>query len=518
VTNEPDAQSANAKLAANKTVFWLSAGSILPFIALTLAFPNVASTALASARGWIVAELDWVFMVVANIVVIVCALIALSPLGRIRLGGADAMPAFSTLSWLAMLFAAGVGTGMVFYGTAEPAAYYTGWSGTPLNVAAFTPQAERLAFSATLLHWGVTAWAIYAIVGLALAYFHYTKGLPLTLRSAFFPLLGARTWGWPGHIIDFIAVIATLFGLATALGMGVTLVGSGLEVLIGIPNGLGVQVPLILLITAIAIGSVVRGLDKGIRRLSQLNLGFAAILLGFIILAGPTSRILSSYLPHLSNYAGDFFTLSNWTNRPDTAWYHGWTILYFAWWVAWSAFVGMFIARISKGRTIRAFLIATIILPTLIGLICFSSFGITAIAQIQDGIGALSQGITKDHLVLYQTLENLPWPQAMSLLAIVLLIIFFVTSSDSGSLVVDTITAGGKTDAPVAQRVFWAAVEGLVAIALLIGGGTTALSTLQNGVIIAGLPFTLLLLMCCFSLLKALAQAWRTDKATRRAV
>lgn len=490
-------------------VFIISAICVAAFILAALLFPGATSHGLGAAKSWIIRHLDWVFMLTANLVVALCGYIALSPLGRITLGGPKAEPEFSTFSWVAMLFSAGVGTGMVFYGTAEPAIYYIGRGGTPLDVPALTPAAQQAAFSATAFHWGITPWAIYAIVGLALAFFHFNQGLPLTIRSAFHPLLGRRIWGWPGHVIDIIAVIATIFGLATTLGMGATLVASGLEFLFAIDNDLTVQSILIVGITLIAIASVVRGLRRGIRVLSMINLGLAAGLLLFIILAGPTRETLASYWPNTVRYAADFISLSHWIDRPDITWMRSWTILYWAWWIAWSPFVGMFIARISKGRSVRAFLGVTILLPTLIGIIWFSSFGMAAIDQIQNGIGALPAGIPKDHLVLYQTLANLPWQGITSLLAICLLVIFFVTSSDSGSLVVDTITAGGRTDAPVAHRVFWASVEGLVAIALLVGGGTTALSTLQSGVIIAGLPFTLVLLVCCYSTLKGMRAAAR---------
>lgn len=500
----PSATDPAARLENSRAVFIASAASLLPFIGIALAFPDAASAGLGSARTWIVSNLDWVFMITANIAVLVCAIIAFSPLGRVTLGGPEAKPDFSTLSWIAMLFSAGVGTGMVFYGTAEPAIYFSGRGGTPLDVAASTADGQARAFSATLFHWGVTPWAIYAVVGLSLAFFHYNKGLPLTIRSAFHPFLGERTWGWPGHIIDFTAVIATIFGLATTLGMGATLVGSGIEFLFGLDNDLSLQVTLIIGITLLAIASVVRGLKRGIRLLSNINLGLAAALLIFIILAGPTARTIGSYWPNTLQYAADFIPLSTWAGRSDTQWFHGWTILYWAWWIAWSPFVGMFIARISRGRSVRAFLGVSILLPSVIGIVWFSSFGMAAIDQIQNGIGALPLGIQKDHLVLYQTLENLPWPQITSTFAICLLVIFFVTSSDSGSLVVDTITAGGRTNAPVSHRIFWASVEGCVAIALLAGGGSAALSTLQNGVIIAGLPFTLVLLICCISLLLAM--------------
>lgn len=492
-------------------VFFLSAGALIPFIVMSLVFPEAMGTALANAKNFVMQYFDWFFVITVNVIALFCLFFAVSPMGRIRLGGDDAEPDFSTPSWIAMLFSAGVGTGMMFYGTAEPLAYYTDWTGIPLSAAPFTQQAERLAFSATIFHWGLTPWAVYGIVGLALAYFTFNRGLPLTIRSAFYPILGERIWGWPGHIIDLLAVVATIFGLATTLGMGATLAMSGLDFLFGFENSLSNQVVLIVGITGLAIISVVRGLDGGIKILSNLNIVLAMALLAFVVAAGPTNEIVRSWATNTINYAADFIPLSNWVGRTDTGFFHGWTIFYWAWWVAWSPFVGMFIARVSRGRTVRAFLSVVILIPTAAGIIWFSSFGKTAIHQVQTGVGALPDGIQKDYLVIYQTLENLPFPLFSSILAIFLLVVFFVTSSDSGSLVVDTITAGGKLEAPVQQRIFWASVEGLVAIALLIGGGATALGTLQNGVITAGLPFTLIVLVCCFSLYKAM----RTDINSR---
>jgi len=491
-------------------VFFLSAGALIPFIIISLLFPERMGEALATSKSFVTGNFDWFFVITTNFILLFCLLMAVSPMGKIKLGGDDATPDFSTGSWIAMLFSAGVGTGMMFYGTAEPAGYFTDWSGIPFNTTPLTAEAERLAFSATIFHWGLTPWAVYGVVGLALAFFTFNKGLPLTIRSAFYPLLGERTWGWPGHVIDLFAVLATIFGLATTLGMGATLAMSGLSFLFGFDNTLGNQILLIIGITSLAIISVVRGLDGGIKVLSNLNIVLAIGLLAFVILAGPTMPIVNSWLTNTVNYAKDFIPLSNWMDRSDKDFFHTWTILYWAWWVAWSPFVGMFIARVSRGRTVRAFLTTVIIIPSIAGIIWFSSFGKTAIDQIQRGIGSLPGGIDKDYLVIYQTLENLPYPVFASILAIFLLVVFFVTSSDSGSLVVDTITAGGKLEAPVPQRIFWASIEGLVAIALLAGGGTTAISTLQNGVITAGLPFTLILFVCCISLYVAMSAELRS--------
>ncbi|WP_375204673.1 BCCT family transporter [Hyphococcus sp.] len=487
-------------------VFFASAALILSFAGSVLLFPDSAGGVLTDARDWTLLHFDWFFVLATNIIFLFCLFLGFSPLGKIRLGGPEARPEFGTLSWLSMLFSAGVGIGMVFYGAAEPAAYYTDWFGTPLDVAPRTPEAERLALSATIFHWGVTPWAVYAVIGLALAFFTFNKGLPLTIRSAFYPLLGERVWGWPGHIIDLVAVVATIFGLATSLGLGAKQAASGLDFLFGVGSGLTTQIILIMGITAMAIFSVVRGLDQGVRILSNINVLIAIALLIFVIIAGPTLAIIKGYGANTLAYVTDSVRLSNWIGREDTEWFHGWTIFYWAWWISWSPFVGMFIARVSRGRTIREFLLAVLAVPVVVAVIWFTSFGATAIDQVKSGVGELPNGVTDVSLVLFQMLENLPLAELSSFVAILLLIVFFVTSSDSGSLVIDSITAGGKLHAPTPQRIFWATMEGLIAIVLLVGGGSAALSSLQAGAITTGLPFTLVLLVCCVSLYRGLKE------------
>ncbi len=487
-------------------VFFMSAVLILSFAGSVLMFPDSAEGALMGVRDWTLQHFDWFFVLTTNIIFLFCLFIGASRFGEIRLGGPDAKPDFGVLSWLSMLFSAGVGIGLVFYGAAEPTAYYTGWFGTPLDVAARTPEAERLAFSATIFHWGVTPWAGYAIMGMSLAFFTFNKGLPLTIRSAFYPLLGERIWGWPGHIVDLLAVVATLFGLATSLGLGAKQAASGLHFLFGVDNGLGTQIILITGITALAIFSVVRGLDGGVKLLSNINIIIAILLLLFVIVVGPTMAIFKGLGVNAIAYVTDSLRLSNWINRADTEWFHGWTIFYWAWWISWSPFVGMFIARVSRGRTIREFLIAVMGVPVMVALVWFTAFGVTAIDQVKNDVGVLPGGIVEVSLVLFQMLENLPFHEISSFVAIVLLIVFFVTSSDSGSLVIDSITAGGKLHAPVPKRIFWATMEGLLAVVLLVGGGSAALSSLQAGAITAGLPFSLILLACCVSLYRGLKE------------
>jgi betaine/carnitine transporter, BCCT family len=490
-------------------VFWASSVLVVIFVLGTLFAPGDAKLAFDGAKTWSISNFDWLFMVAANVFVVFCLALVVLPLGRIRLGGVDARPEFTTLSWFAMLFAAGMGIGLMFWSVAEPTAYYTGWYGTPLNIAPKTPAAADAALGATMFHWGLHPWAIYAVVGLALAFFSYNKGLPLTIRSGFFPLLKDRTWGWMGHLIDIVAVLATIFGLATSLGFGAQQAASGLDFLFGTGSGIVTQVAIIVGVTLVAIGSVVRGLDGGVKVLSNLNMGLAAVLLLFVLIAGPTLAILIAIGTTASNYAENILALSNWMGREDDKFFHGWTVFYWAWWISWSPFVGMFIARISRGRTVREFIVAVLMVPTLVTIVWMSVFGGSALEQGQAQIGALANGLTEVPLAMFQMLENLPFAEIASFVAIVLVLVFFITSSDSGSLVIDSITAGGKVDAPVPQRIFWATMEGVIAAALLFGGGKDALGALQAAAITVGLPFTAVLLVMCISLYMGLSHEWR---------
>lgn len=490
-------------------VFWIAAILIIIFVLGTLMAPEAAKVGFAGVKGWSIAHFDWLFMVGGNLFVLFCLTLIFLPLGKIRLGGIDARPEFSTLSWFSMLFAAGMGIGLMFWSVAEPIGYYTNWSGTPLNVLPKTPDGADAAMGATMFHWGLHPWAIYAVVGLSLAFFTYNKGLPLTIRSGFFPLLKDRTWGWFGHAIDIVAVLATIFGLATSLGFGAQQAASGLKFIFGIDNGIATQIAIIIGVTFVAVISVVRGLDGGVKLLSNINMGLAALLLLFVILIGPTATIFTAIGTTAVAYAETIIPLSNWIDREDEKFFHGWTVFYWAWWISWSPFVGMFIARISKGRTVREFLIAVLLVPTFVTLIWMASFGGSAIDQAQNEIGVLANGISDVSLAMFQMLQNLPMANISSFIAIVLVLVFFVTSSDSGSLVVDSITSGGKLDAPVPQRIFWATMEGVIASALLFGGGSDALGALQAVAITVGLPFTLVLLVMCVGLYMGLTHEWR---------
>ncbi|MEX0582214.1 MAG: BCCT family transporter [Sneathiella sp.] len=481
-------------------VFWVSSGLVILFVVGVLMAPEAAKGALDGAKWWSIAAFDWLFMLAGNIFVVFCLVLIFLPVGKIRLGGQDAKPEFTRMSWFAMLFAAGMGIGLMFWSVAEPTAYFTGWYETPLGVEARTPEAASMAMSATMFHWGLHPWAIYAVVALSLAFFSYNKGLPLTIRSAFYPLIGDHSWGFFGHVIDTVAVLATLFGLATSLGFGAQQASAGLAYLFGFEAGINTQIAVIIVVTALALFSVIRGLDGGVKVLSNINMSIAAILLLFVFIVGPTAVIIATMGDTLIGYLGQIVAYSNFIGREDEAWMQGWTVFYWAWWISWSPFVGMFIARVSKGRTVREFLIAVLIIPTLVTLVWMSVFGGAALDQIQNGVGALAGGLDTVELAMFQMLENLPFATISSAIGIVLVLVFFITSSDSGSLVIDAITAGGKIDAPTMQRVFWVVIEGVVAAALLFGGGADALTALQAAEITVGLPFTVVLLAMCVCL------------------
>ena len=486
-------------------VFGTSAGLILLFILTTLFVePTTAKEALNALKNGIMEDFDLLFMWSTNFFLIFAVVLMLTPLGKIRIGGKEAKAEYSTVSWLAMLFAAGMGIGLLFWGVAEPTAYFTDWWGTPFNVEPYTPEAKALALGTTIFHWGIHGWAIYAIVALSLSFFAYNKGLPLSIRSVFYPIFGDRAWGWLGHIIDILAVLATLFGLATSLGLGAQQATSGINHVFGTDGGIGMQFAVITFVTFIAILSIIRGIDGGVKVLSNINMVFAFALLVFVIYVGFDVVVVSVPETFMA-YVENIIPLSNPHGRDDTVWMHGWTVFYWAWWISWSPFVGMFIARVSKGRTVRQFLFCVIFIPTFMTMIWMGVFGGLAIDQVVNKVGELgANGLTDISLTLFHVYDSMPFGDVLSVLSIVLIMIFFVTSSDSGSLVIDSITAGGKIDAPIPQRIFWATMEGAIAAVMLWIGGKEALQALQSGVVATALPFTFVLLIMCVSLIKGL--------------
>ncbi|TOG13138.1 BCCT transporter [Vibrio parahaemolyticus] len=507
-------------------VFAISGMAIVLFVVATLTFRQQVEPFFAGLRAWLVSNLDWFFLASGNVFVIVCLVLIVTPLGRVRIGGTEATPDYSYAGWLAMLFAAGMGIGLVFFGVSEPMSHFssalggvniengvrTDWA--PLSGAVGdTDAASALGMAATIYHWALHPWSIYALLALGLAIFSFNKGLPLTMRSIFYPLFGERVWGWVGHVIDILAVVATVFGLATSLGYGASQAATGLNFLFGVPMTDTTQVVLIVVITALALISVVAGLDSGVKRLSEINMILAAMLLFFVIIVGPTMAILTGFFDNIASYITNIPALSMPFEREDVNYSQGWTAFYWAWWISWSPFVGMFIARVSRGRSVREFIICVILIPSTVCVLWMTAFGGTAISQyVNDGYEAVFNAELP--LKLFAMLDVMPFAEITSVVGIILVVVFFITSSDSGSLVIDTIAAGGKVDAPTPQRVFWCTFEGLVAIALMLGGG---LAAAQAMAVTTGLPFTIVLLVATVSLIKGLMDEPRpSTKAVKK--
>ncbi len=481
-------------------VFWPAAVIIVLFIVITLVVGEPMEKVFADLQDGISDNGGWFFVLVVNIFLFFTLYIAFSRFGKIRLGGKNAEPEFGTMAWFAMLFSAGMGIGILFWSVAEPIFHF---QSPPISGVGETRDSATEAMNFTYLHWGLHAWGIYALVGMALAFFSYNRKLPLTIRSVFYPILGKRIYGWPGNVIDVLAVVATLFGLATSLGLGVKQVNAGLSYLFGITDSPITQVVLIGIITLMATASVVLGIDKGVRVLSEWNVRIAAVFLLFMIILGPTLFIFDSFTQNTGYYLQNVLALGFWTESyQQTNWQNNWTVFYWAWWISWSPFVGMFIARISRGRTVREFVLGVLIVPSILTFLWLSAFGGSAILLELTGSDVISAAVTENvATALFVLLEQYPFSFVTSLVGVLLITSFFVTSSDSGSLVIDSITAGGKLDAPVGQRVFWAFTEGGVAAVLLIGGG---LGALQTAAITTGLPFALVLLVMCYSLYRGL--------------
>lgn len=479
------------------------------FLAIGIVLPSQAEAIFRDLQAHILASFGWLYLLAVGIVLAAMLLLCFSRYGDLKLGPDDSTPDFSFLSWVAMLFAAGMGIGLMFYGVGEPMTHYL----APPTAEPRSIAAVREAMSVTFLHWGIHAWAVYAVVGLSLAYFGYRYNLPLTIRSGLYPLLKERINGPIGHAVDIFAIVGTIFGLATSMGAGVTQINSGLNFLLGIPIAPSVQLVVIAFVTGMATISVLTGLDKGVRILSELNLLVAIMLMLFVLAVGPTTELMRDFVQNLGLYLDSLVlrTFNIYAYNP-TPWIDAWTLFYWAWWISWSPFVGMFIARISRGRTVREFITAVLFIPAGFTFIWMTVFGNTAIS-VDKGVaaGALGTAIVNDLSVgLFQFFTYLPFPAVTSTLAILLVAIFFVTSADSGSLVIDAIAAGGKTETTTLQRVFWCAFSGIVAAVLLLAGG---LAALQSVTIASALPFVLVILALLWSLLAGM----RADLAQHRA-
>lgn len=483
----------------NPPVFFVSAGLIVVFVLFGALVPETTGALFETMQQRIVVDFGWFYVVAVTAFLGFVLYLMLSRFGDVRLGPDGSEPDYSYISWFAMLFSAGMGIGLLFFGVAEPLQHY---SAPPVGEGR-TVEAARQAMVLTFFHWGLHAWAIYIVVGLALAYFAFRRGLPLSIRSALFPLIGRRIYGPIGHAADIFAVLGTMFGVATSLGFGVLQVNAGFNHLFGLPVASSVQIGLIAGITVMATLSAAAGLDSGIKRLSELNIILAIALLVFVLVAGSTVFLLQAYVQNVGAYLGSLVQRSfrMYAYEPNQ-WFGDWTLFYWGWWISWSPFVGMLIARISRGRTIREFVLGVLVVPSLFTFLWMTVFGNSAIQMDLGGVARLAETAATDMpLALFEMLEQLPFSIVASALATLLVITFFVTSADSGALVIDTITSGDAEDSPVWQRIFWAIAAGVVAAVLLVAGG---LEALQTAAIASALPFTLIMFFVCYGLLRAL--------------
>ncbi len=505
----------------NPPVFVTSGLVMLVLVGLAVTSPSRFGRIANDIQDFITTYFGWFYILGTTFILVFVVLLMFSRYGRIRLGPDEAKPDYSIWPWICMMFTAGMGIGLVYYSVSEPIAHFK----HPPLAQGGTEQAAVTAMSYTLFHWGLHPWALYSLLGLALGYFAFRKGLPLKPAAAFYPVLGNRIYGPIGHGIDILAVFGTLFGLATSIGFGATQITAGLNVLFGIPDNLTVRLLVIITVEAVAITSIMLGIDAGIRRLSVVNMWLAIGLCAFVFALGPTLHILNSiasdtghYLQHLPQ-----LSLTVFPSGPGAEFQSSWTLFYWGWWISWSPFVGMFIARISYGYTIRQFIAGTLLIPTGASIVWFVVFGRTALAALLAEGGNKALLTASAPKAIFVLLEQLPITGLLAIIASVITItvvtLFFATSSDSGSLVVDILTNGGDPHPIWQQRLFWAVMEGLIAAVLLIAGAATggdALGALQTGAVTTGLPFCAVLLLMCYTLYRALSQERLPDRILKR--
>lgn len=493
----------------SRPVFLTSAILILAFIIFGAFFNELASEVFGQAKTFVSMRFGWFFIMVVNLTLVMSIYLIFSRYGDIRLGHQNEDPEYNLVSWIGMLFSAGIGIGLLYWGTAEPLYHFMAPPlGEPETIAA-AKQAMNISF----LHYGLHVWAIYGMVALSLAYFHYRRGLPLAIRSTLYPLIGKKIYGPMGHTVDILAVFGTMFGVVTTLGLGVLQINSGLDSLFGIPNNITVQIILIVIITMLAGLSLLMGLDKGIKRLSDINIFFTIVLLSFVIILGPTQFIFNSFFENIGNYLHQVIPLGLWTEsyEGEANWQSSWTVFYWAWWISWSPFVGVFVARISRGRTIREFILGVLLIPITILFLWFTAFGGSAVHM--ELMAAVDPSIANPGLVeavradtgsaIFKLMESYPLTAALNGLIVVMIVLWFVTSSDSASFVIDMLTSGGDTNPPKIQRLFWAGTEGVIAAVLLAAGG---LGALQAASIVSGFPFAVVIVIMMYSLLRGLSR------------
>lgn len=499
-------------LVVNRRVFFSAAIILILSISLTLIFEKDADHFFAIAQDAVSTHGGWIYTLAANVFIIFCLYIAFSKFGGIRIGGSEAKPEFSRWAWFSMLFSAGVGNGLVLFSIADPVRDFL----NPPRLAGQDPTLiAQEAINFSFLHHGIHGWAIYSVVGLSLAYFTYNRKMPLTLRSAFYPILGNRIYGWMGDVVDIMAVITTIFGLATTIGFGVGQINAGFTHVFGIPSSLFYQIIIIVVVTGTATLSAFSGVNKGVRMLSILNIRVALLIFLLVLVLGPTTFVFRAYIQNVGSYLVNFVDMATWTETyTETSWQKIRTIMYWGWWISWSPFVGIFIARISKGRTIKEFVLGVLLLPAAVTFLWFSAFGGISMNDILLGDTAIIEAVNADiSTALYVFFEKFPLAMLLKVLGVTLICSFIITSADSGALVVDSLTSGGKLNTPKYQRVIWAIAIGVTASVLMYGGG---LNALQTAVTITGLPFAIILLIMCYSLLKGIRQDYEKDERKKK--
>lgn len=497
------------KLVIHKPVFYPALITIVLSVVFALIFSEQSQRSLENVQNIVSQKGGWIYTLSVNAFIIFCIYMAFGKYGSIRLGGPEARPEFKSTAWFAMLFSAGIGNGLVLFSIADPVRDFV--NPPRLSADADPTMIAQEAINFSFLHHGIHGWAIYSVIGLALAYFTYNRKMPLTIRSAFYPLLGERIHGWIGNVIDVVAVVATLFGLATTLGFGVGQINAGFTHVFGIPHSLAFQYLIIFAITAIATISVVSGVNKGVKILSQMNVGVAVIIFFMILVLGPTAFIMKGFIQNVGSYLTNFVDLATWSGSyGDSTWHNGVTLMYWGWWASWSPFVGTFIARVSRGRTIKEFILGVLFLPAMVTFLWFSAFGGTTMLGLVDGDFSLVAAVNDNiSTALFVFFEKFPLAIVLKILGMILICSFIITSADSGALVVDGITSGGDKKTPALQRIIWASLAGCIAAALLTGGG---LGTLQAAVTISGLPFAILLVAMCISLYIGIREDFNVSK------
>lgn len=501
----PEANISVLGLNFHRFIFPVSILFMLVLVAAALVDPPAASHFLEQVKQASLKYFGSFTMFAGNIMVVFCVALAVTPYGNIRLGGKHAKPEFSTLSWFCMMFAAGMGVGLLYWGVAEPVAHYTAWFKTPLNIAKATPEAAHAAMGATIFHWSLHPWAVYLSTAVVVGYFGYNKGLPFSLSSGLQPFVGKAHQGTLGHIVDVFTVVLTVFGHATSVGLAAMQATAGITYVLRVPNSFAYQMLFIAVVVVVAAFTLLRGMNNGIKVLSNINMLIALSLFLTVVAGVGGWTFFANAVNTTIDYAKYFVPLSNWMNRPDQAWMQGWTVFYWAWWCTWGPLVGVFVARISKGRTLRQMVVVVMVAPTVVSVLWFTAFGRSAIDTIMSGSSAFGHGLGSVDTAIFRFLETLPMFGFTAVAVVMLLVIFMVTSINSAAIVVDNLAAGGNPNTPAIQQVIWLVMIALVTVILFVVGDASALKGIEAGAIAMGPPFLALILVLMAGFMKAAA-------------